>query len=84
MASSHRAAPFAMRRFISGEATVRHQNAPHPSGTIPGPRPSWPQTGILILAAPVTARSSARLLAELIIGGSLTSFEIIGTVREAR
>lgn len=40
MASSHRAAPFAMRRFISGEATVRHQNAPHPSGTIPGPRPS--------------------------------------------
>jgi hypothetical protein len=28
-----------MRRFISREATVRHQNAPHPSGTIPGPRP---------------------------------------------
>lgn len=44
MASPHRAAPFAMRRFISREATVRHQNAPHPSGTIPGPRPSWPQS----------------------------------------
>lgn len=44
MASPHRAAPFAMRRFISGEATVRHQNAPHPSGTIPGPRPSWSQS----------------------------------------
>lgn len=40
MASSHRAAPFAMRGFISREATVRHQNPSHPSGTIPGPRPS--------------------------------------------
>jgi hypothetical protein len=43
MASSHRAAPFTIR-FISRDATARHENAPHPSGTIPGPRPSWPQT----------------------------------------
>jgi hypothetical protein len=40
MASSHRAAPFAMRRFISGEATVRHQNAPHPPGTFPARSPA--------------------------------------------
>jgi hypothetical protein len=40
MASFHRAAPCAIRRFISRDASVRHENAPHPSGTIPGPRPS--------------------------------------------
>jgi len=42
MASAHRAAPFTMRRFISRDATGRHQNTPHPSGTIPGLPPSSP------------------------------------------
>lgn len=60
MASSHRAALFTMRGFMSPEATPRHQNAPHPLGIIPGPWPGWPQAGILILAAPTAARSSAR------------------------
>jgi hypothetical protein len=42
---------------------VRHQNAPHPSGTIPGPRPSWPRIGIFILAAlDVHPRVAMRIL----------------------
>ena len=58
MASSHRAAPFAMRGFISREATVRHQNAPHPSGTIPGPRP---QPVALVLVVSCVWRERATL-----------------------
>jgi Phage integrase family len=60
MASSHRAALFAMRRFISREATRAASER-----TSPFWDHSWPAAQLaLILAAPTTARSSARSIRE--------------------
>jgi hypothetical protein len=54
MASSHRAAPFAMRRFIFREATRAASERTSPFWDHSRPAAQLPQTGVLILAAPTT------------------------------